>query len=202
MTLSKKIAGLIAFLALSCLMGTAAKAMTFSLLPVAGACAAHPCILADGEIDESAVGAFTSFVRQAHLVPGALVVLNSPGGNVLQSLMLGKAIRQQGFSTTVPAGGACASACAFVFLGGVERSADPSARIGVHQISAPASPLGDLSAADGEWLVSLVAVYVKDMGGDLSVLIPALRTAPCDMHWLSPSELSRYAVVTKAAADS
>ncbi|THD77359.1 MAG: hypothetical protein E7812_15610 [Phenylobacterium sp.] len=201
MTLTNRIASLIAFLALSCLVGTAAKAMTFTLIPAAGACVPHPCILADGDIDERSVGAFSAFTRQAHLGPGALVVLNSPGGNVLQSLMLGKAIRQQGFSTTVQGGGACASACAFVFLGGVERSAGPSARIGVHQISNPASALGDLSAADGEWLVSLVAVYVKDMGGDLSVLIPALRTAPCDMHWLSPSELSRYAVVTKVAAD-
>ena len=149
MTMTNRLAGLIAFLALSCLVGTAAKAMTFTLIPAAGACAARPCILADGDIDDRALGAFTAFTRRAHIGPGALVVLNSAGGNVLQSLMLGKAIRQQGFSTTVQGGGACASACAFVFLGGVERSAGPSARIGVHQISAPASPQGDLSAADG-----------------------------------------------------
>ena len=196
MTLSNRLASFACFVAFACLLGSAAKAMTFSLTS-GGACAEHRCVRADGDIDERTLEAFTAFTRQAHLGPGAVVVLNSPGGNVLQSLLLGKAIRQQGFSTAVEGESACASACAFVFLGGVERSAGPSARIGVHQISAPAGALGDLSAADGEWLVSLVAVYVKDRGGDLSVLIPALRTAPCDMHWLSPSELSRYAVVTK-----
>ena len=124
--------------------------------------------------------------------------------------MLGKDIRRQGFSTAVTAydpqsrtlqpGGQCSSACAYVFLGGVERSVGTGARIGVHQISAPQdAPSSSCRPPTANGWISMVALYVRDMGGDLGVLIPALRTAPGDMHWLSSSELSRYAVVTRLA---
>jgi hypothetical protein len=146
-------------------------------------------------------------VRDARVPKGALVVLNSGGGNVVQSLTLGKAIRLHGLSTAVAAyeatsgqlrdGGVCASACAYAFLGGVERTAGAASRIGVHQMSARIDSDEWLSAGDSEWLVSLVAVYIRDMGGDLGLLIPALRTAPCDMHWLSQAELTRYAMTTR-----
>jgi hypothetical protein len=194
-------------LVLALIVVSAAKAMTFELISPPGACAAHGCVLASGEIDERTAHEFEDFARQTRLPRGALVVLNSVGGNVVQSLALGKAIRQQGLSTAVATydagtgrmreGGVCASACAYVFLGGVERTAGDGARIGVHQISARTDATEQLSAADSEWLVSLVAIYVREMGGDLGVLIPALATAPRDMHWLTRAELTRYGMATR-----
>jgi hypothetical protein len=207
MCISGRFASLAIALAAACLIGSAARAMTFERIGKAGACATRTCVLASGEIDARSVRDFEAFVRDARVPKGALVVLNSAGGNVVQSLALGKEIRVHGLSTAVASyeaasgelrdGGVCASACAYVFLGGVERTAGSAARIGVHQMSAKLDDNAWLSAGDSEWLVSLVAVYIRDMGGDLGVLIPALRTAPCDMHWLSQAELTRYAMTTR-----
>jgi hypothetical protein len=207
MCMSGRLSGLFIALAAVCLIGSAARAMTFERIGTGGACATRTCVLANGDIDGRSAHDFEDFVREARVPKGALVVLNSAGGNVVQSLALGKEIRVHGLSNAVASyeaasgelrdGGVCASACAYAFLGGVERTAGAAARIGVHQMSARVDSNEWLSAGDSEWLVSLVAVYIRDMGGDLGLLIPALRTAPCDMHWLSQAELSRYALTTR-----
>lgn len=188
-------------------LGARAEAMTFELISEPQACAERACILAAGEIDETTGPDFAAFLRTHPVARGGLVVLNSPGGDLLQSLVLGNKIRAAGLATTVVRydrdrqlfrpGGVCASACAYAFLGGVERTVGQGARIGVHQIF-----LSDrsqaMTAADGLELMSLVAVHVNRLCGDLDLLIPAMKTRPQEMHWLTAVELTRYAVVTDA----
>jgi hypothetical protein len=196
--------GLVAF-ALAVTFGARAQAMTFDVLTGPAECASRACVVADGLIDEHTSGDFERFMKARKIGRGALVVLNSQGGNLMESLRLGNEIRDAGLATTVRAydrstgefrdGGSCASACAYAFLGGVERSIGRGARLGVHQIYT-AGDTWALSAQDGLELMSLVAIHVRRMCGDLDILIPAMRTRPGDMHWLSPGELTRYAVVT------
>jgi len=188
-------------------LGCRAKAMTFELIAEPQACAERVCILASGEIDDRAAQDFSAFLKAQRVGAGALVVLNSPGGDLLQSLVLGNKIRAAGLATTVVRydraaqqfrpGGVCASACAYAFLGGVERTVGEGARIGVHQIFL-ADQTQAMSAADGLELMSLVAVHVNRLCGNLDLLIPTMKTRPQDMHWLSAGELTRYAVVTNA----
>jgi hypothetical protein len=178
------------------------SAMTFELVSGPAECAKRACIVAGGEIDEHAASDFQAF-RQAHdIAAGALVVLDSTGGDVLQSLRLGNEIRAAGLATTVAAydresrrfrgGGRCAAECAYAFLGGVERSVRAGAKLGVNQIQAA-------SASDSMWLESMVAAHVSHLGGRLELLIPAMGSPPSDVHWLSREELSRYAVITSPA---
>src|SRR5260370_28074085 len=56
----------------------------------------------------------------------------SHGGSLVTGLRIGEAIRRKGFSTIVPDGRRCASACAFAWLGGIERSIGTDARLGFH----------------------------------------------------------------------
>lgn len=61
-----------------------------------------------------------------------LLLLESPGGLLVDGLSLGKELRVQGFQTVTRY--ECASACALIFLGGTERVLVGSrAKIGLHQ---------------------------------------------------------------------
>lgn len=200
---------LLAAFALALAVGARAEAMTFETVSGPAECAGHACVLASGAIDGHTSRDFEAFLKERKIARGGVVVLNSEGGDLMESLKLGNEIREAGLATTVREydkgsgqfrdGGACASACTYAFLGGVERSVGKGARIGVHQIYT-AGDTWALSAQDGLELMSLVAVHVRRMCGDLDLLIPAMKTRPGDMHWLSPGELTRYAVVTAPEA--
>lgn len=190
-------------------LGARATAMTFEAIKGPDECIGRTCILAAGEIDAQTVDDFQAFLKAGKIARGALVVLNSGGGNLVESLRLGNVIRQAGLSTTVrsydpetgrfQAGGTCASGCAYAFLGGVSRSVGEGGRIGVHQIYTQGDAWA-LSAQDGLELMSLVAAHIRRLGASLELLIPAMNTRPQGMHWLSTGELSRYAVVTATTA--
>jgi hypothetical protein len=194
----------LALAALALGLATRAHAMSFETVSGPPECAARACILASGVIEEDSGKTFAAFLRSHDVGRGALVVLNSEGGDLIASLQMGNQIRSAGMATIVAAfdrstgrlaGGTCASACAYAFLGGIERSLGAGAKIGVHQIAA-----GDrtwtMNAEAGFNLMSLVATHVDHLCGNLGLLIPALKTPPREMHWLSASELDRYAVVT------
>lgn len=64
------------------------------------------------------------------------ISFDSPGGNVVTAIRFGRAIRALNARTLQIRALECASACAFAFVGGVERFAEPGS-IGVHRISYP-----------------------------------------------------------------
>jgi hypothetical protein len=113
----------------------------------------HCCfwIQAFGEITEETPKAFEAFLDTTKSAPG-VVRFDSPGGNLIGGITLGEVIRARGFATEVgsskfndylvPGGttkiysqepGTCASACAYAFLGGVERSFDSDSHLGFHR---------------------------------------------------------------------
>lgn len=186
----------IGLLLLVVLIASPAAAMTFKITG-GGQCESRTCVSASGEIGEHAADEFTAFVKANNIRPGALLVLDSPGGSLAQGLALGGKIRRAGLSTTVQVpGGVCASACLYAFLGGVERTVAPGAKLGVHQVYARSgSPLA-LQVSDTQLLLSLVAAYIHRMGASMDVFTLALGTPPESMYWMSTSELSRFAVVT------
>jgi hypothetical protein len=181
------------------------RAMTFERLdgPV---CENSPCVLAKGEIRKNTAAVFKAFVRSHDVPAGAVVVFDSPGGMVLQSLALGQAIRDAGLYTAVGRfdrrerqfveGGECISACAYAFLGGVQRDVARHARLGVHQFSSEPGTEGSLNVSDAQMLMGLIQVYTDRMVGKTTLLTLAARTAPTDTYWLSSAELRNYRVVT------
>lgn len=71
----------------------------------------------------------------------------SPGGSLGDGIKIGYLIRDLKLATRVNNGTICASACNFMFLGGVVRSVEPGARFGVHMFSDDSSDqlVNDLS---------------------------------------------------------
>jgi hypothetical protein len=125
-------------LAASLAFAAPAAAMTFERVTDAPGCESRACIVAMGEIEADTARQFARLLRQEKPAAGAVVILDSEGGDLLQGLALGGEIRKAGLSTRVQRydraarafadGGVCASACAYAFLGGVTRSVDGRAR--------------------------------------------------------------------------
>jgi hypothetical protein len=137
---------------------------------------------------------FSQLVRDGH--PKA-VTFNSPGGNLLKALELGRLIRQNGLDTLQLRGLECVSACAYAFVGGVARFAEPGS-IGVHQASLAnpdATNTGD--AIDSiQRTTAIVMGYLAEMGVDPALLAVAMGYGANDIRYLSGSEMEKYRVVT------
>ena len=129
------------------------------------------------------------------------VVLNSPGGSVVDALAMGRLIRQKNISTEVEAGKYCASSCPLVFAGGVERRAGDKAVIGVHQVAAIATatnspPRDEMSMA--QKISALCQRYLGDMGINLQVWVHAMETPHDKLFVFKPDELKSLNLVTTA----
>lgn len=127
-----------------------------------------------------------------------LVTFNSPGGSLGSALAHGRAIRRLGLSTFQLRRLECASACAFAFLGGIERFADPGS-IGVHQSSFAADNDADMGTAVGEMQVVTADLlqYLREMGVDAELLELSLSTSPSDIRYLTAAEMQRMGVSTE-----
>jgi hypothetical protein len=134
------------------------------------------------------------------------VALDSPGGSVSDALEMGRLIRENGFGTSVKAGGLCASSCPLVFAGGTERVAAASSAIAVHQIYAAtpsdSSVASRLAAAgdamsDAQTMTAQISRYLIEMGVDSEVWLRALETPPDRLSYFSPQELTRLKLATR-----
>lgn len=126
----------------------------------------------------------------------AIVVFNSPGGNIFKALELGRLIRLFGLDTVQFRGVDCSSACAFAFMGGVHRYADPGT-IGMHRASLEdfAKYSAEAAASDVQLLTGILIEYMTQMGVDPGVLQLALQYDSQDMRYLSLSEMQQFRVV-------
>jgi hypothetical protein len=177
-------------------------------------------ISAVGPVTDRTPDDFAAFAAERD-IHGATLVLDSEGGSVVDTLALGRALRNLDITTTVgttvigtaPDGGtttqlspaaACESMCAFVLLGGARRYVPPQARILVHQIwlsKKRERPEAASYTADEIVLVERdigsLARYTIEMGGGIELLEAALRVPPWQpLHQLSGDEIARSRLST------
>lgn len=161
---------------------------------------------------------FEDFARGREL-NGATVVLDSSGGSVNDSIILGRHFRNLGMLTTVGISvqhGApgertsvmpeayCESMCVFLLLSGKARYVPEAAHVRVHQIwmgdraddpKAASYTAQDLMIVERD--IGRLARYTFDMGGAGELLSLALSVPPWeDLHELSRSELQRTNLAT------
>lgn len=167
-------------------------------------------IQAEGEIDSETLEDFRAFLKNGPDWLPQRIRFNSPGGNLGEGIQLGEELRRLGFATEVGGHephpdwpdmpywdftrrtpGSCASACAYAFMGGVERRIDEGSRIGVHQFYS-ASQSSDREANEPvlvregveQALVSVLLDYTLRMGVDARVLVNAGLSSPDEMYWI------------------
>jgi hypothetical protein len=174
----------------------------------------HTWISAVGPITEKTPRDFAAFAagRDVH---GAVMVLDSEGGSVVESQQLGRTLRGLDITTTIgktktsgtgaksrssiSPSASCESMCAFVLLGGAHRFVPPEARVLVHQIWLAKKRDRPETASYGADEVTLVerdigslARYTVEMGGDIELLEVALRVPPWEpLYRLSRDEIQR-----------
>lgn len=134
-----------------------------------------------------------------------IVVLDSPGGSVMDALAIGALIHEKGYATSVAAGALCASSCPIVFASGKERIATPQSAIGVHQIYA-ASLSGDQQSAlrvagsamsEAQTTTALVTRHLALTGVDPALWLHALETPPDRLYYFSAEEMTQLRLVTQ-----
>lgn len=82
-----------------------------------------------GDIVTGDAAKFSEVVGSA---PRVSVLLRSDGGVLAEALKIGAAIRMRNFSTMVPAGSGCHSACALIWVSGARRYMSKTSQIGFH----------------------------------------------------------------------
>lgn len=138
-------------------------------------------VVLEGEIVRGDADRFWETVKGIDL--GA-VLLKSPGGNLVEGLAIGRAIRASGFTTGVAPGTACASACALAWLGGETRYMDPTALVGFH--AAYVEENGRvLESGVGN---ALVGAYLNELGLGFDAIIFVSSAAPNEINWLNAAK--------------
>jgi hypothetical protein len=187
--------------------------MRFEVVGTGGNCGACAWIAAEGEITSHTPDDFKAFLEREHGGPG-IIRLNSPGGSVIAGLKLGEMFRAGGYSTEVGAthimsgdpsywshatsssradDGSCASACAYAFLGGLNRTAK-AGTLGFHQFynKEPASVADGTSEAQA--ITGLLISYLKEMGIDSEILALASTTSPDELYRPDAATMTRLKI--------
>ncbi|MBN9673080.1 hypothetical protein [Roseibium aggregatum] len=187
--------------------------MTFENV-CAGNSAASCYIRAVGTISKDTPQAFQKYLDEDHS-DGNKVLLHSPGGSLLAGLKLGELIRARGLETRVgvwkldgnfgevSTGGVCASACAYVFLGGTVRQVPEGNRLGFHQFYLSAPRAGEVSAAkletalmQAQELSSVIVRYLLEMDIDARIFVLGSEARSDDMFYPDREQLLAFSLVT------
>jgi hypothetical protein len=130
------------------------------------------------------------------------LILNSPGGNLLEGLRLGVLIRDKALETIVKKDGTCYSACAIAFLGGTSRYAtgygvgrflEPGAKLGFHGFSAPKEQVVFLNEAlnSARIINGMIVEYASRLSQvDAAILSRLITISPTNIGIVNtPKEL-------------
>ena len=150
-----------------------------------------------GAIEAGDADRFDSYLTAE--APEVMTVrLNSPGGSVSDALVIGQRLRDEGWATRMDAGDICLSACPYIFAGGVTRTVDAEAQLGVHQHFFDVNTVlpAFLAVEDVQRGQGAVMTHLDAMGIDPLIMQHALVTPPDEIYVLLPDELERYRVVT------
>jgi hypothetical protein len=172
--------------------------------PLAIALESGGALKLSGTIDPGAAIRFRTEIEQRGEYVKT-VVLDSPGGSVMDALEIGALIQEKGLATKVAAGNLCASSCPIIFASGAERIASADAAIGVHQIYAAA--LGEASRdalavagvamADAQSTTAEITRHLIKSGVDPALWLHALDTPPDRLYYFSAEEMQRLKLVTQ-----
>ena len=161
------------------LLGNAAVTLAAEIDVKPATTAAPAVIFISGEIVS---GDDQKFIAKVLPLDRAAIILNSPGGDVVAAIGIGKAIRLKEFPTYVPKDWQCLSACGLIWLGGIQRFMDTESRVGFHAVyvveNGSPREIGQGNA--------LVGAYLNQIGLGQSAIAYVTSAAPSDMKFLTP----------------
>lgn len=189
-----------------------AEEMAFSHAGTGGNCNGCEWVMAQGEITTNTPAKFREYVAQ-HGRPYR-IALHSPGGDLKAGMELGRLIRKEGATTWVAKtvslterglehletieAGVCASACAFAFMGGLERKVGEADLLGVHQFYSTDNQKIDPKTVQN--IAGRTLLFTIQMGIDPRVIVAASQTLPDDIYWFTPAELNSFGIDTTTSS--
>jgi hypothetical protein len=182
---------------------------------------------AEGRIEP---GSATAFINAVDRLGGRRlpILIHSPGGSVPDAMAMGELIRGKGLAVAVArtlmpncaetaprcpdgpgraitGGATCASACALVLAGGVERLVGPVPLVGVHQITTVVKEIESLSRLtstrkyyEQQGADAAVSRYLAAMGVGDPVMALLRKTPAASVYWLSLADLRASRLATLA----
>jgi hypothetical protein len=141
-----------------------------------------------------ALGDEKKFIDVALSSGNAVVVLQSPGGNLIAGIEIGKAIHLKGFATYVPDNIQCVSACALAWLGGRIRYMSKTARVGFHAAYIDNGGQAAVSSSGN----ALVGAYLNQIGLPPPAIVYITEASPQGMQWLTFTDAQRYGIDVRA----
>lgn len=164
-------------------------------------------IFADGPIDREAPRRFKALIDKNNVPAHSIIYLNSPGGNLLAGMEIGRLIRKSRYFTQVNQRGSldptsdrkshravpsiCLSACTLTYLGGVFRWLDPKSVYGVHRIAGNI----DFGPDAAQVASSIVVQYIREMGADTDLFDEMTKVGKEEINVLSLRRLAALGVV-------
>lgn len=171
-------------------------------------------ISGQGEITEETSDRFLQFASanvQSSRTRNVLF-LDSPGGNVVGSLQLGKVLRRLGTAVVIArvlsgpyggegvlASGRCMSACVYAMMGGAKRIVPPSSIVGIHRMFRKEREYDFIGRNTGTKLIyapdAMVAAlthYTDSMGVSRGLVARAETISPLSVHIVTRKELRRW----------
>jgi hypothetical protein len=162
-------------------------------------CPGCSVVVGQGIIVKGTAKQLQTFLKRWGGDPSRVVLrLQSPGGDLMAALRLGRAVRSAGFQTEALSSRPCQSACVLAFVGGVAQAAQRNA-IGVHDISRGTANVTQMARrgrdiAHGSLLravaTSAVRHHLHQMGTSLRLAELASATPHTRMYKLSKSDLA------------
>ena len=135
----------------------------------------------------------TAFHALAATLQQAVVVTTGPGGSVVPALAMGSEIRARGWSTLVPEGASCASACSMIWLAGQTRMLAAGAQIGFHAMAmiqhGQRTETHDADIYLRKWLT--------DLGYPIDATATIVNTSAASVRWYDAIELRANGIPTE-----
>lgn len=183
--------------ALALVAASAAHAMQFTAVPLGSGNSV--LVLAEGEIvpgDLQRLIAFMGGRPQNEAVLG--VLLDSPGGALLEADKVATAIHSANLATIVGPHQRCVSACFLLFAAGIKKLAAPDALIGVHSASVGGGDETLMTMAMTVAMIRAAGAY----GVPDAILGKIANTEPGGVQWLTRRDLEAMGVTIMEGTSS
>ncbi|MPZ38999.1 MAG: hypothetical protein GEU95_13225 [Rhizobiales bacterium] len=137
-------------------------------------------IAIEGEFETSDIDTFRTKVASLPAAR-ASVALRSDGGSLVAGIRIGSLIREKKFTTIVPDGASCASACALAWLGGHRRLVGLDSSVGFHSAYVVKSQ-GPTESGYGN---AILGAYLNQLGLSEKAILYVTKAGPTSMQWMS-----------------
>jgi hypothetical protein len=131
-----------------------------------------------------------------HDVPFIQVALDSPGGDVLEAMRIGRVVHERFMLTKVLR--ECSSACVLILAAGATRIVGDHAHLGLHRPAFDSINFANLSSDQARKkynaMIESVRRYFDEIGADREVLHLMLQTPSSDVHSLTDAEIDRLSL--------